>query len=544
MRHPIPLLLVLAAAPLAAQQPADVARVLGRLDSTTYVAHGKFLADDALEGRAPSTRGGDLAAKYVATQFARLGLEPAGDGGTWFQRFPVVRHAPEPTLAETAPAAGTLGYKDDYVLWSMRDEPLVDVTAPVVFAGYGITAPEWGWADFEGADVRGKIIVVLVNDPGLRDSTIFRGRELTYYGRWTYKIEEAERQGAAGILLVHTPESATYGWATVVGSWGRPQVRLARPAGSPLAVAGWLTEATARRLLADAGMDLGELSARAARKGFRAVPLPLTLHATVKSTIERSETMNVLARLPGRGPRAHEAVLVGGHYDHLGVGEPVKGDSIYNGALDNASGTAGVLALAEAFARSGVRPARSVIFMAFGAEEAGLIGSQAFAARPTLPLRDLAAVMNVDVLNLYGRTRDIGALGRDQSSLGPVFDRAARAEGLAVTENPDEKLRGSFFRSDHFPLAKAGVPALSLGGGLDYVGRPAGWGKAQADAYEEQRYHQPSDEWLPTYTASGAMQQLRVVARVLLAVASAPSQPTWNTGSEFREAGLARSSGK
>jgi Zn-dependent M28 family amino/carboxypeptidase len=541
MRSLLPALcwVALGAVPSLAAQSAPATRLTAAIRPEVYRAHLTFLADDALEGRAPATRGGDLAAKYIAAQFARLGLEPAGDDGGWFHRIPIVAHTPQPELELTAPERRTLRYRDDYVLWSMRDEPEVEVTAPVVFVGYGIEAPEAKWNDFAGADVKGKIIVALVNDPGLRDETLFRGKELTYYGRWTYKLEEAERQGAAGILLVHTTESATYSWTTVVGSWSKTQVRLARAPG-PLLAAGWLTEEAAGQLLAAGGQDLAALSAAAARPGFRAVPLGVTLRARVKSTITRSETSNVVARLPGKGPHADEAVLVGGHYDHLGIGQPVNGDSIYNGAQDNASGTAAVLAIAEAFAASGVRPARSVLFVAFGAEESGLIGSEAFARRPSLPLRNLVGVMNVDVVNLHGRTRDIGALGSEHSSLGSVFAQAARAEGLRVIDDPRARITGSFFRSDHFPFAKAGVPALSLSSGLDFVGRPSDWGQAQRAAYDAERYHRPQDELLPEYTMDGAVQQMRVVARVVLAVAAAAGQPTWASTSEFADAGRAR----
>jgi Zn-dependent M28 family amino/carboxypeptidase len=532
-------LALLGAVPTLAAQGAPAARVAAAIRPEVYRAHLTFLADDALEGRAPATRGGDLAAKYVATQFARLGLEPAGDDGSFFHRIPVVAHTPDPELDVTAPERRTLRYRDDYVLWSMRDEPEVEVSAPAVFVGYGIDAPESAWNDFAGADVKGKIIVALVNDPGLRDSTLFRGRELTYYGRWTYKLEEAERQGAAAILLVHTTESATYPWSTVSGSWGKTQVSLARTA-TPLLMAGWLSEETAGRLFAAGGQDLTALSAAAARPGFRAVPLGVTLRAKVRSVLTRSETVNVVARLPGTGPRSSEAVVIGGHYDHLGIGMPVNGDSIYNGALDNASGTAGVLALAEAFVASGARPGRSLLFMAFGAEESGLIGSEAFARRPAIPLRQIAAVLNVDVANLYGRTRDIGALGSEHTGLGASFAAAARAEGLRVVDDETARFEGSFFRSDHFPFAKAGVPALSLASGLDFVDRPAGWGKEQKAAYRAERYHRPQDELIPSYSVDGAMQQLRVVARLALAVAAAQGQPTWSPTSEFAEIGRSR----
>ncbi len=527
-------------APLAAQTTAasPATRAARALDARVLRAHLEFLADDALEGRKPGTRGGKTAALYIATQFERLGLEPAGDSGTYFQRVPIISLTPEPTLTATG-AAAPLTWKNDFVMWSMRNDSLVQVRGDVVFAGYGIVAPELGWNDYEGLDAKGKIVVVLVNDPGLQDSTIFRGKILTYYGRWTYKIEEARRQGAAGILVVHTTETATYPWTTVLSGWVGSQVRLETPPAS-LIVAGWLQQEVAARLFQQGGQDLAALTAAAARRGFRPVPLTLQLDATVRSTIERSETENVMGRWPGRGALAREAVLIGGHYDHFGIATPVDGDSIYNGAEDNASGTAGVLATAEAFVRSGVRTQRSLVFVGFAAEEAGLIGSQALATTPPFPLRDMAAILNVDVLNLYGRTRDFSALGLEQSSLGKAIGQAAAAEGLRVTPNEEALIRGAYFRSDHFSLARVGVPGTSLESGSDFVGRPAGWGKEQKELYTEKRYHQPSDELLPWFSYDGAMQQLRVIVRTAVLVGNAPVQPVWSPTSEFREAGQAR----
>ena len=523
--------------PASGQQSAG-ARVAAAVSASVMRAHVVFLSDDALEGRAPATRGGLIAARYIAAQFERLGLEPAGDSGTYYHEVPVITLTPNPQATIVAESETPLEFKRDYVLWSMKDDSLVSVAGDLVFAGYGIVAPEYGWNDYDGLDVKGKVVVVLVNTPGLKDSTLFKGKILTYYGRWTYKIEEAERQGAAGILMVHTTESATYGWATVAGSWTGPQTRVLRKPGS-LVVAGWLTEGVADRLLQPAG-GLAQLTQAASRPGFKGVPLKARLGATIRSTVRRSETYNVVARLPGHGPKAADAVIIGGHYDHLGVSLPVDGDSIYNGALDNASGTAAMLAAAEAFVRSGVKPSRSIVFMGFAAEESGLLGSTAFAARPTIPLRNIAAVLNMDVMNLFGRTRDIAALGMDQSSLGKVFTEAARQEGLRVTINQDALIKGSFFRSDHFPFARAGVPAISLQKGLDYVGHPPEWGQQQEDDYVAKRYHQPGDELLPWYTYDGAVQQDRVIVRTALAVAEAPGQPGWSKGSEFEAAGKAR----
>jgi len=459
-----------------------------------------------------------------------------GDSCTYYQRVPVISLTPEPSLTIAQAGAKPLAWKDDYVLWSMRNDSSVSRRSDAVFVGYGIVAPEAGWNDYAGVDVRGKFVIALVNDPGLQDSSLFRGKILTYYGRWTYKIEEARRQGAAGLLLVHTTESATYPWTAVRSSWTGPQVRLETPPDS-LVVAGWLSQEAAGRLFAAAGQDLGQLTVAAARRGFRAVPLDLGLEASVKSVVRRSSTDNVMARWPGRGPLRDEAVLIGGHYDHFGIGEPVNGDSIFNGAEDNASGTAAVLAAAEAFVRSGVHPGRSLIFVGFAAEESGLLGSQAMAEHPPVPLRKIAAMLNLDVMNLYGRTRDVSALGLDQSSLGSVFTRAAAAEGLKVTSNEDALLRGFYFRSDHFSFARVGVPGTSLENGSDYVGQPADYGKRLKDEYNANWYHQPSDEILPWFTYGGAVQQLRVTVRTAVAIASAPTQPSWNPSSEFRAAG-------
>jgi len=530
------------AAPLIAQTstPSQATRVTRALDARVLRAHLEFLADDALEGRAPGTRGGETAAKYIATQFERLGLEPAGDSGTYFQRVPIIALTPQPTLTLTGGASGQpYEWKKDFVMWSMRNDSLVNARGDVVFAGYGIVAPEAGWNDYAGLDAKGKIVVVLVNDPGLQDSTIFRGKILTYYGRWTYKIEEAQRQGAAGILMVHTTESASYPWTTVLSGWVGPQVRLEQPPGS-LVVAGWLQQDAAARLFTQGGQDLAALTVVAAKKGFRPVPLKLQVDASVRSAVRRSATENVLGRWPGRGPLAGEAVLIGGHYDHFGIGAPVNGDSIYNGAEDNASGTAGVLSTAEAFVRSGVHASRSIVFIGFAAEESGLLGSQALASSPPFPLRDMAAILNVDVLNLYGRTRDFSALGLEQSALGATMRQAAAAEGLKVTTNDEALLKGSFFRSDHFSLARVGVPGTSLESGNDYVGRPAGWGGEQHAKYTAERYHQPSDQIQPWFNYDGALQQLRVIIRTALLVGSAEDQPKWSSSSEFRQAGEAR----
>jgi Zn-dependent M28 family amino/carboxypeptidase len=540
MRTCLAALVLISATRLADAQSAPAtnpaARAARAVSPQVLRAHLEFLADDALEGRRPGTRGGELAGRYIAAEFQRLGLEPAGDSGTYYHRVPIITLTPRPTLRVAGARPVELVYRDDYVLWSMRNDSAVTTRGELVFVGYGIVAPEYRWNDYEGVDVRDKIVVALVNDPGLRDSTIFRGSILTYYGRWTYKIEEARSQGAAGILLVHTSESATYPWTTVQSSWTGPQVRIEEPPSS-LIVAGWLSQSAAARLFSESGKDLAGLMEQAATRQFRPAALGIQLEANVRSEISRSETSNVLGRLPGRGSLAAEAVLISGHYDHFGISNPVAGDSIYNGAEDNASGTGAVLAAAEALTRSGARPRRSVVFAAFTAEESGLLGSQAFVAKPTVPLRRIAAILNLDVMNLYGRTRDVSALGLDQSSLGAVFQKAAVAEGLRVSVNHDALVRGAYFRSDHFPFARAGIPGTSIQNGEDYVGKPASYGQDKKTEYTEQRYHQPSDEVLPWFTYDGAVQQLRVIVRTAMAIADSPRQPTWNKTSEFLEAG-------
>ena len=516
-------------------------RLADAVNPNTMAAALEFLSLDDLEGRAPGTRGGDLAAGYIAAEFRRLGLEPAGNNGTFFHEIPVISLTPSPALSISGPgsARGRLRYREDYVMWSMRDEPTVAAQGEIVFVGFGIVAPEYQWDDYAGVDVTDKIVLALVNDPGLVDTTLFRGEALTYYGRWTYKIEEAARQGASGILLVHTPNSATYGWGTVAGSWTGPQVRL-ETAPTSLTIAGWLSEEIAAGLLQPVGPSVADVLVAAARREFTSGPLGARAVAAVSSTIERSTTVNVVARLTGWGPDPDESVIIGGHYDHLGIGMPVDGDSIYNGAVDNASGTAAVITAAEAFVSSGVRPDRSILFMAFGAEESGLLGSEAFVARPTVALRDLAGVINLDAMNLYGSTADVSALGVDQSSMGEDFSTAARIEGLDVSVNQDAILKGYFFRSDHFPFVRAGVPSLSIQYGQHYVGRDPGWGAQMEAEYSSTRYHQPSDELLTWYTMDGAVQQLRVVLRTALRVAEASEQPTWVEESEFKAAGDAR----
>jgi len=503
-------------------------------------AHLRFLASDLLEGRAPGTRGGELAAQYIAAQFEALGLEGAGPDRSYFQPIALVGMLPQATLAWGARGdVHTLEFGDDFVAWGERPRERIVADGDVVFVGFGVSAREWRWDDYKDIDLRGKVLLMLVNDPGLRDSTVFNGRALTYYGRWTYKLEEAARRGAVGALLVHTTESATYPWSVVRSSWTVEQFMLEGAHGPRLEFAGWVTAAAAGAALADAGLDLDSLSHIAQRRDFRPVATGLRAAITVTSRVRRVASSNVVARLPGSDSAvADEAVLFAAHYDHKGIGDPVEGDSIYNGAEDNASGVAAMLETADMLTR--VRPPlrRSALFIATTAEESGLLGSAAYAADPLIPLGRSVALINLDVTNVRGATRDIAALGGDRSTLGAVFEAAATAESLVVSSEPD--VRGSFFRSDHFPLARAGVPALSIHPGLDFVGRPEGWGREQQEIWTRERYHQPSDEYRESFDFAGMSQQVRVAVRVAIAVANAVATPAWLPSSEFQRPGRLR----
>jgi Zn-dependent M28 family amino/carboxypeptidase len=510
------------------------------INAAALDAHLRYLADDLLEGRAPGTRGGDLAARYIAAQFQAMGLEGAGPGGSYFQPVALVGLTPQATLAwGPAGEARTLRFADDFVAWAERPEPEIVADGDVVFVGYGISAPEWQWDDYKGVDLRGKVLLMLVNDPGLRDSTIFHGRALTYFGRWTYKLEEAARRGAVGALLVHTDESATYPWSVVRSSWTGEQFQLDRPGDARLNFAGWVTTDAAAAALRSAGLDLDALTRAAARREFRPVMTTMRVAVTVSSRVRRVQSANVVGRLAGADSGlADEVVLFTAHYDHKGIGIPVDGDSIYNGAEDNASGVAAMLGAADALTRARPRVRRSILFIATTAEESGLLGSAAYAADPLVPLSRTAAVINLDHANVRGRTRDISALGADRSTLGPVIAAAAQAESLAFVEVADA--RGAFYRSDHFPLARAGVPALSIQRGEDYVGRTREWSAEQEARWNTRRYHQPGDEYATGFDYTGMVQQIRVAVRVCLDVANAPGMPQWRPTAEFQRRAAGR----
>jgi Zn-dependent M28 family amino/carboxypeptidase len=527
----VPIALALAPAIAAAQaRPITTAEIDGHL---------RFLSSDLLEGRAPATRGGRLAAEYIASQLRAFGVEP-GANGSYMQKVPIdIIGADAATMRVDASGKATahLRYPDDVVLWGGSATEKSAAKAEIVFAGYGAVAPEYKWNDFKDVDVKGKIILVLVNDPPAPagEPKLFGGRAMTYYGRWPYKFEEAERQGAAGALIVHTTERAGYPWHTVVGSWAKEQRILPRDPKlpKPLGFRGWITDSSATALLQQAGLDLAALRKQAESRDFKPVATGITLDVAFTNAVSHLESENVVGVVRGSdAKRKDEYVVMSSHWDHLGIGPKVNGDSIYNGALDNASGTANLLAIARVLAQ-GPKPPRSILFSFVTAEESGLLGSQYFAENPTVPVESMVANLNMDGGNLLGRSRDLNVLGDTKSSLGPQLAAYIKPQGMRIT--PEEfPERGAFYRSDHFSFAKFGVPSVSIGEGTDFIGKPKGWGTAQGEDYTDHRYHQPSDEYKPDFDLSGAVQLSNVVLGFARTLATDPKWPTWNKDAEFQ----------
>jgi Zn-dependent M28 family amino/carboxypeptidase len=524
-----------AATSLYAALPATVEQAARSISQAAIRSHVAFLADDLLEGRAPGSRGGSIAARYIATQLAAAGVEPVR--GSYFQAVPLTGWRADPRRIaldfSTGNRSTALGYPDDAVVWLGSGRDSATVTGEVVFAGYGVRAAEYEWDDFKGRDVRGRILVVLVSDPPTPPGQplIFDGGAMSYYGRWTYKIEEAARLGAAAVLIVHTPEGAGYPWSVVTASFTGEQLALPPADGAhPSPVQGWVSFEAARRLLATAELELDELFVRAARRDFQPVFTGITATIRAGGRTRAFESANVVGIVPGsHATRRNDVVVYTAHYDGLGIGPAVAGDSIYNGAYDNASGVAALLEIARAFTTLATPPDRSVLFLFTTGEEAGLLGSSWYVRRPLLPLQRTVAALNLDGVNLWGETRDASAVGLERSTLGLTFERQAVAMGLQVSGEraPD---KGFFFRSDHFPFARAGVPALFLDHGIEFRNRPPGWGAAVLSRFEAERYHRPGDRYDPAMDFAGAVQQARLAFRVGYDVAATPPPPRWYRG--------------
>jgi Zn-dependent M28 family amino/carboxypeptidase len=519
--------------------PRAVSIAVDRIRAADVAAHIKFLADDLLEGRAPTTRGGDLAAQYIAAQFAVLGLEPAGENGTYFQFVPIIESTVAKGFTLTGRSATTserFVAPTDLVASSASELSTVDVKAPVVFVGYGIVAPEYRWNDYAGVDVKGKIVLVMVNDPPAPASepTLFGGKALTYYGRWTYKYEEAARQGAAGAILIHTLESATYPWGVVQSSWGGAQYSVPTVPGTPvLTLKSWMTEEASKRLAAAGGQDLDVLRRGARERAAKPVELGVTVEGALQQTVSRKTSPNVIGVLKGTKP--NEALIYTAHYDHIGMrNDPNSKDTIYNGARDNASGVAGILEIAEAFLASGQRPARSIYFVSTTAEESGLLGSEYLATHPVMPIDKVAANINIDSLNVYGPSTDVVLLGAERSTLQEPVAAVVKEWGRKTGQDEHPE-RGYFFRSDHFPLAKVGVPAVSitLPNASSFTGPNAERARKLAATYNETCYHQPCDEFSTEWDLTGGVDDLRLLADLGWRVANAPAMPRYHPDEQF-----------
>jgi Zn-dependent M28 family amino/carboxypeptidase len=516
------------------------------LNEATLRAHIKFLSDDLLEGRGTGARGGELAAKYIAAQLEAVGAKGAGENGSFFQPVSLVGVKADPgTMLTISGASGSESFKfaDDFVAFTGAQTESVDVDADLVFVGYGINAPEQKWNDYKGADTdyRGKILVMLVNDPPATtaEPNLFGGKALTYYGRWTYKYEEAARRGAGGAILLHTDQSAGYPWSVVRtsnGSWRFDIARTQNDTTPFLQFRSWVTDDAARRLMKLAGQDLDALRAKAATRDFSPVKLGLKGKLNLKSEVKRVAAPNVVGVIEGSDPQLkNEYVVYSAHWDHLGIGAPNKdGDTIYNGALDNASGVAVVLAIAETIAQmpAAQRPKRSSLFLFPTAEEQGLLGAEWYSKHPVVPLDKTAANVNLDSMNVLGPTKDFIPLGAERSSLKGVVEAVARAMNLSVSVDSRPE-QGSFYRSDHFPFAKVGVPSISLKEGNDYVGHTKEWGEEQFKAYNSAHYHQPSDEMRDTWDFRGMLQEGEIALAIGRMIADAAEKPRFNPGDEF-----------
>ena len=531
-----------AASPYAAAGlPPAVAAAAAGIDAERIRSHVRFLSHDLLEGRGTGSRGGDIAAEYLATQFALAGLKPAGDDGSYLQK---VRFAGSQTLDTSslsfAPNDGEalpLKLFDDYVVSNHTLTENVRIDAPLVFVGYGIEAPEYQWDDYKGVDVRGKIALIIVNEPPSTDPKFFKGEALTYYGRWTYKYEQAARKGAVGALIIHRDDLASYPWSVVKSSWSNEAIALADDPRQKLQAAAWVQLEVARLLLTLSGRELDETIRLAGTREFKAFELPVKMRATVDSRVRRFESSNVVAMLPGADKgAARQAVLYSAHYDHLGMVPDMPGDNVFNGAIDNATGCAVVLELARAFAAmkasSGTLPPHPVIFAAVTAEEKGLLGSKYLGEHPPLPIGQIGLNLNFDSFAPLGMPESVKMLGSERLSFFPTVEKTAKAFRLAI--EPDSRpLAGSYYRSDHFSMARVGVPAFSVSLGDKFAGQTREWGQERARDYTAKNYHQPSDE----YRADMDFTSSVAIARFGLALGwealSAAKPITWLPGDEF-----------
>ena len=506
----------------------------------------KFLSSDLLEGRGPGTRGDALATSYLASQFEAMGLQPAGDGGTYYQKVSLLGIATDESksavrFTKSGADLGPLKYRDQFVGGNQSQQENASFDSEVVFVGHGVEAPEYRWNDYKGFDPKGKTLVMLVDDPPAteKEPDLFKGRSRTYYGRWTYKFEQGAARGADAVILIHTNRAAGYGWQVVRNSWTGEQAYVKNaPGRHSLAFAGWITESVAEQLFKSAGLDLATLTKAAGSRDFKPVPLGVRFSGNVASTIRPFDTANVVAKLEGSDEQLkNEAILYTAHHDHLGIGTPDDddpADTIYNGAIDNATGTATILEIARVWSEADPRPKRSIVFAFVAAEEQGLLGSEYFGEHPVVPAGRIAMGLNIDAIHLHGKVGSVSMIGIDRTTFFPTAQKVTKALNLTIV--PDQAPeQGSYYRSDHFSLAKVGVPAFSIKQGTDILGKPADWGQAKSKEYRDKHYHQASDEYDPSWDFNAAVQAGRLAFWLGWEAANANEKPMWLPGEEFYE---------
>ena len=530
-----------------AQPPAPVTPTFPSIDGQAILQHINVLASDEYEGRAPGSKGEDLTIAYLEDQFKKLGLKPGNTDGTYIQKVPLVGITPDntgPLTFRRGPRTLRLKYKDDVVAWTKRVAETASVeNSEVVFVGYGIVAPEQNWDDYKGLDVKGKTLVMLINDPPVPDPAnpkeldpkTFGGKAMTYYGRWTYKYEIGAEKGAAAVIIVHETAPAAYPFS-VVQSKVKEQFDLIAPDKnmSRCAIEGWITLDRAKDVFRMAGQDFDKLKAAALNRDFKPVPLGATASMTITNTMRTIDSRNVVAKLEGSDPvLKNEYVVLTTHWDHFGIGDPVNGDNIYNGAQDNASGTGAMIEVARAFTQVKPAPKRSILFVTVTAEEQGLLGSAYYATNPIYPLAKTLANINMDGMNLYGRTRDVVITGMGASDLDDYAVEIATGQGRVVKPDPEPE-KGSYYRSDHFPFAKEGVPALASGSGIEYLGKPEDYGKKLREEYTAKLYHSPFDDVKADWDMSGTAEEVEFYLKVAYEVAQAEKFPEWKPGNEFK----------
>lgn len=535
-----------ATAATAAAIPAELKPGLDAITSNDIMQHTRTLSSDEYEGRGPGTKGEELTVKYLTEQYQRLGLKPGNPDGSYVQKVPLVGFTAEPSASFTAGGKKIdLTFPQDYVAVSRRFVPESKVeNSDIVFVGYGVVAPEYGWDDYKGMDVRGKTIVMLINDPAVPDASdpskldekIFKGKAMTYYGRWTYKYEIASEKGAAAAIIIHETGPAGYPYEVVSGSWSRENFDIQKPDKNMnrVPVESWITSDRAKELFTASGQDFDALKKAAVTKDFKPVTLNAKANFDVKNTLREINSNNVVAKLEGSDPALkNEYVIYTAHWDHLGRDPKLQGDQIFNGALDNASGTAALLEIAEAFTKLPARPKRSILFLSVTAEEKGLLGAKYYAENPLYPLSKTLANINMDGVNQWGRTKDITMVGDDNSTLIDLLRETSSAQGRVVNPDPEPE-KGKYYRSDHFEFAKQGVPALYTGSATDYIGRDANYSKQKRDEYTEKDYHKVSDEIKPDWDLAGAVEDAQLLTTIGYRVAQAEQFPVWKAGSEFK----------